>query len=413
MDKDVRLLIDLCIRELEYRGYSEKRREQFLVAWYDLMGWMEFQGHICFSEGVALQYCDETFGGHILSSIGKRDRVSLRAVRMLISFQKNGEFEFRTPRVEKKFVGELGELMKDYLEYLRDSVGLSENTISNKQRYLAAFNNYLDANSLRLTDVDFDVIARFYESQSYSLPSIHNCNCSLKLFFRYLFDNSLSEHDHSVFILRDAYRGHRNVPTTYREDEIQTMLLSVERASAIGKRDYVILLLAAEYGWRSSDIVNFRFGQIDWDNNRISLVQQKTGGQSVYPLLSSVGNAIIDYLKHGRPEANVPEILVSMNNVSKGQRLSTPTVHSIVSKYLRKADIKNWKEKKHGPHSLRHSLATNMLKRNVSLPIISSVLGHQNTETTRIYLTVDFNQLKGCALPIPVLGTALLEGGAL
>ena len=413
METDVRLLIDLCTRELDYRGYSEERKELFTAAWDDLTSWMEQQGYTVFSEDIALQYCDKTFGGHLLFGICNNDRVSLRAIRLLISFQKNGEFEFRTPRVEKKFIDELGELMKNYLEYLRDSIGMSENTISNKQRYLAAFNSYLDTNALLLADVEFDAISRFYESQDYSLPSIHNCNSTLKLFFRYLFDNNLSEHDHSVFILRDAYRGHRNVPTTYHEDEIQKMLSSVERASAIGKRDYVILLLAAEYGWRSSDIVDFTFDQIDWDNNRISLVQQKTGSQSIYPLLSSVGNAIIDYLKYGRPETNVPEILVSMNNVSKGQRLSRPTVHSIFSKHLRKADIKSWKEKKHGPHSLRHSLATNMLKRNISLPIISSVLGHQSTETTRIYLTVDFDQLKCCALPIPTLSTAQFEGSYL
>lgn len=411
MEKNVELLIGLCTQELDYRGYSEKRKEVFDAAWKDLVSWMKRQGHTDFNEAIGVQYCNQVFGSHVLSGIQKKDQVSLRAIRLLISFQKDGDFEFRTPSVERQFIGESGALMSTYLDYLGETINLTENTISNKRRYLLAFNGYLESHDLQISDIDFDVIAAFYENQGFSLPSKHNCNSALKLFFRHLVDNGLSKRDHSAFILPDAYKGHRKIPTTYQEDEIQRTLLSIERASAIGKRDYVILLLAAEYGWRSSDIVNFRFDQIDWDNNCISLNQQKTGHQSLYPLLSSVGNAIIDYLKHGRPNTETPEILVSMNHVSKGRKLSTPTVHSIVSKYLRKADIKDWKEKKHGPHSLRHSLATNMLKRNVSLPIISTVLGHQSTETTKIYLSLDFGQLKQCALPIPALSTSQYGGG--
>ena len=410
MEKNLRLLIGLCAQELDYRGYSEKSKEVFGAAWEDLASWMRRQGRTDFNETIGVRYCNEVFGSHVLSGIQKEHQASLRATRLLISFQRDGDFEFRTPSVERKFIGESGVLMKAYLDYLSETVNLAENTISNKRRYLLAFNDYLESNALQINNIDFDLISGFYEDQSYSLPSRHNCNSALRLFFRHLFDDGLSKRDHSVFILPDAYKGHREIPTTYREDEIQRTLSSVERASAIGKRDYVILLLAAEYGWRSSDIVNFRFDQIDWDNNSISLEQQKTGCQSVYPLLSSIGNAIIDYLKHGRPNTEIPEILVSMNNVSKGRKLSTPTIHSIVSKYLRKADIKGWKEKKHGPHSLRHSLATNMLKKNVSLPIISTVLGHQSTETTKIYLSLDFDTLKQCALPIPALSTSQYGG---
>jgi integrase/recombinase XerD len=411
MESDVRLLMDLCGQELDYRGYSEKRKENFHAAWEGLSSWMKQQDLTDFNETLGVQYCNEVFGSHILSGIQKKDQVSLRAIRLLISFQKDGDFEFRTPSVERKFIGESGALMKAYLDYLSETVNLTENTISNKRRYLLAFNVYLESSSLNIDDTNFELLAGFYENQSYSLPSKHNCNSTLKLFLRYLFDNGLSRRDHSIFILPDAYKGHREIPTTYQEDEIQRTLETIERASAIGKRDYVILLLAAQYGWRSSDIVSFRFDQIDWDSNSILVNQQKTGCQNVYPLLSSVGNAIIDYLKHGRPDTETPEILVSMNNVSKGRKLSTPTVHSIVSKYLRKAHIKDWKEKKHGPHSLRHSLATNMLKRSVSLPIISTVLGHQSTETTRIYLSLDFGQLKQCALPIPALKTRQYGGG--
>ena len=195
----------------------------------------------------------------------------------------------------------------------------------------------------------------------------------------------------------------------YTGHYFRRILEAVDRASAIGKRDYVILLLSSEYGWRSSDIVNFRFEQIDWDRNTISLSQHKTGSSVVYTLLSSVGNAVIDYLKHGRPKTEASEIIVSCETEKRGKKLSAPTVHSIVTKYIRRANISHWQQKKHGPHSLRHSLATNMLKKNISIPIISTVLGHQNTESTKVYLSVDFNRLKQCPLPIPRLKTVFYE----
>ena len=74
------------------------------------------------------------------------------------------------------------------------------------------------------------------------------------------------------------------------------------------------------------------------------------------------------------------------------------------------ANIAHWKEKKHGPHSLRHSLATNMLKNGVSMPVISAVLGHQRTETTNIYLKVDTDRLALCAIPIPPVTSPFYKG---
>jgi site-specific recombinase XerD len=85
-------------------------------------------------------------------------------------------------------------------------------------------------------------------------------------------------------------------------------------------------------------------------------------------------------------------------------------MHSIVSRYMREANIAYWKEKRHGPHSLRHSLATNMLKKGVSMPVISTVLGHQRTETTNIYLKVDVERLALCAIPIPPVASPIYKG---
>jgi site-specific recombinase XerD len=203
--------------------------------------------------------------------------------------------------------------------------------------------------------------------------------------------------------------GQQNIIITYEEDEIKHILSIINRNSIIGKRDYLIILIAAEYGWRASDIVNFKFGQIDWDKNEISYQQKKTDNPVVYPLLSSVGNAIVYYLKNGRPKTASDEIIVSAESSKRGQKMCAQTIHSIVTKYMRAANIKDWHTKKHGPHSLRFSMATNMLKRNVAMPVISAVLGHKSTESTKTYLAVDIESLRKCPLPIPSIKSEFYE----
>jgi site-specific recombinase XerD len=402
MVTDFKTLVSLCEDELNRREYAVIHLGRIKAEWGNLANWMNLHNYTIFSESIGFQYCDETLGSHILAEkLAHRERIRLRAVRMLTSYQKDGDFEFRTPQVERIFHGSTGMGISLYLSYLRNVQHLSENTIRNKNQYLYEFFFYMEKHILSLDNLCIEVMENFFDSMDYSLASRHNCSSTLRIYFRYAHDNGITSKDNSIFVLNDNYNRHSKIPTTYDEDEIRRIIASVERSSVTGKRDYLILLLAAEYGWRSSDIVGFQFSQIDWDKNVIRFSQHKTAMPVEYPLLSSVGNAIIDYLKHGRPVTDSEEIIVSAESAKKGRPLSTPTVHSIVAKYMHKANIKNWKNKKHGPHSLRHSLATNMLKRNVSMPIISTVLGHQDTESTKVYLKVDVEKLRQCPLSMP------------
>lgn len=412
MVTDFKTLVSLCEDELNSREYAALHHGRIKAEWGNLSNWMKLYNYTDFSESIGFQYCDETLGTHILvDRLTRSEQIRLRAVRMMTSYQKDSDFEFRTPRIERIFYGNSGNEMCLYLSYLRNVQHLSESTLRNKEQYLYEFFCYLEKHSLTLDNLCVEVMEYFFDSMNYSLASRHNCSSTLRLFFRYAHDNSITGKDNSLFVLDDNYNRHCKIPTTYDEDEISRIITSVERSSATGKRDYLILLLAAEYGWRSSDIVNFRFSQIDWDKSVIRFSQHKTDIPVEYPMLSSVGNAIIDYLKHGRPITDSEEIIVSAESAKKGRPLSPPTVHSIVTKYMRKADIKNWKNKKHGPHSLRHSLASNMLKKNVSMPIISTVLGHQNTETTMMYLKVDIEKLRHCSLSMPEMYSKHYKAG--
>lgn len=406
MITNVKQLITECMLELQDRQYRKDYTEKIISYWNDLSAWMQVQSIQVFNEDVANRYCDTMIGTHlIVPDMALQDKHQLRSVRMLVSYQKHGEFEFRSPRVEYKFEGKLGVLILEFLDYAANKMERASSTIDGYRVALYKFLCYLETTEVEIDSIHIDVIQDFLNTNCNTIGARHSYSNTLRQFLRYLCASHYTENDFSVYVLPDNYNRHSSIPTTYTEDEIKRIIEGPDRSSAIGKRDYLILLLAGEYGWRSSDITHFCLNQIDWDNNIIRFEQHKTGVLVEFPLLSSVGNAIIDYLKHGRPESDCPQVILSAEQSQKVGPLKSSTIHSVVTRYIKKANITGWTEKKHGAHSLRHSLASNMLKRNTSLPVISTVLGHQNTETTKIYLKVDTENLRKCCIPMVELSS--------
>lgn len=144
-----------------------------------------------------------------------------------------------------------------------------------------------------------------------------------------------------------------------------------------------------------------KYENIKWEKNCIELVQFKTKQPLTLPLFEDVGNAVIDYLRNGRPESPVPNIFIR-HRVPYSAFNENNRLHHMLNTYIYKAGIVVTPEKSHGMHTLRHSLATELLKKEVPLPVISEILGHQRVETTANYLRVDTEQLRNCTLSMEV-----------
>jgi len=142
------------------------------------------------------------------------------------------------------------------------------------------------------------------------------------------------------------------------------------------------------------------FENLNWLSNEIIFKQTKTGNIIKLPLKEEIGEAIIDYLKNGRPNTNNRYIFVS--HYAPHDHLTNGATHHLLNKYINLAKIELPKGKHHGLHSLRHSLASELLRQNITLPVISEILGHSNTEITNIYLKIDIKQLQKCALEVPL-----------
>ena len=292
-------------------------------------------------------------------------------------------------------------LFQGYIDQKRAD-GHSEDTLKSYEIYLGRFSDYL--NSRRIADIrDMDNIAVLGFTDTfirYSPSQIHITLCSLRTFFNYLFQNGFVSKDFAYIVPHDGYRQRIKVPSAYSKEDVETLLKSIDRGNPKGKRDYAIILLAARLGLRAQDICDLSFNNLRWETNTIELVQGKTEESIVLPLLEDVGQAIIDYLKYARPDYEFTNAIFLRLTPPIGN-LQAPTLHSIVTQHMRTAGIKTQDGKKHGPHALRHSLASALLEENTPLPIISEILGHRNTASTSVYLKIDINQLRTCSLEPP------------
>lgn len=148
------------------------------------------------------------------------------------------------------------------------------------------------------------------------------------------------------------YMRKERIPSFYEKGEVMAIEKSVDQTSGVGKRDYAMLLLATRLGLRASDIAGLKVDDIDWRNNVIRLVQYKTGQPIELPLLADVGNAIIRYLKGGRPQTTSRQVFLASR--APYSVLGRQGVGSAINRLISNAGI-NLKNRRHGPHSMRHS----------------------------------------------------------
>ena len=182
------------------------------------------------------------------------------------------------------------------------------------------------------------------------------------------------------------------------KDEIKRIKSVLEDDTTLSLQNKAIGLLAFYTGLRSSDIAALTLEQIDWENDLIRIVQQKTGTPRVLPLRAIVGNAIFDYISKERPKTSEKTIFLTVN--APYRRLHTGNLNVICVNMMKAAGVRNQPGNRRGFHLFRHHLATSLLENGVEQPVISQTLGHQSPKSLHSYLGADFLHLKECALSI-------------
>jgi site-specific recombinase XerD len=248
-----------------------------------------------------------------------------------------------------------------------------------------------------------ELISRFIQSLVGLAPvTIAGRVSVLRQYFRYLYFNRHVNHPIEMYLPHALQRIRTKLPTVWTEEEIERLVHAVDTTNPIGKRDYAMIMLGARLGLRFGDIRNIKLNDIDWNNKQIAVIQNKTMQELTLPLPNDVGWAIIDYLGNGRPVTDCANIFVVHNAPYTGSPINS-TLRNTITKTLKRAGISVEKTKHYGWHSLRHSLATNLLQNNVDASTISDILGHSDPQTAKHYLRVDMKNLAKCALEVEVM----------
>lgn len=187
------------------------------------------------------------------------------------------------------------------------------------------------------------------------------------------------------------------IPYAWKKDDVMRFLNAIDREDPKGKRDYALMLMIVRLGLRISDIRSMKFSSLNWNRKTISLSMHKTKQPIELPLLDDIGWAVIDYLRNGRPATACENLFVRHRPPFKAFG-ETETFHRSLHRYMIKAGLEIPLNSHYGVHSLRSTLARNMLETQAPLSVISETLGHQNMNTTSIYLKIDIDGLRKCAL---------------
>ena len=388
--------------ELKNARYSELCIRGFLPIWARLANYMAGEGETIFAAKTGMNFLEAEYGITVYKNLTQRNRRCARAINLLTDYLLHGMIFPKIRQEKRTYHPQFQIIFQGYIDSKRKE-GIAEDTLKSYELYLGRLSDYLNSQGIKaLCELDEKVVSGFTETfVSYSAAVIHCTLCSLRTFFHYLYQNGFVSRDFAYVIPHDEYRQRTKVPSAYPKEEVEKLLASIDRGNPKGKRDYAIILMAARLGLRSQDICNLCFHNLKWETNSIELLQSKTREPLVLPLLEDIGLALIDYLKYARPAYESSNTLF-LRLIPPIGKLEAPTLHSIVTQHMHAASIKIEDGKKHGPHALRHSLASALLEANTPLPVISEVLGHTSTESTSVYLKIDINQLRTCALePLP------------
>ena len=396
-------LRDTAAAYLKSLSYSSTSVDAYSREWRYLGCYMKSNKIQHYEASVGVQYLADTVGDVECKALPRSQRNRIRAISVLSDFAETGTIRKRKKRQEpRQLDGPIGKIMSEYIAQVKRSSGLVASTVQSYHLYLSVFLSYL--NKCGITSFEhFDQASVFSfvnDLGEYSVITRHLIILKTNQFLKYLYDNQTLPVDYSRIMPKTKYVRQPKLPSYYSPEEVEQLINCIDRSNPNGKRDYAMVLLVARIGLRCSDIANLKFTNILWERKLISIIQQKTNEPIELPLFPEIGNAVIDYLKYGRPQSSLSYIF--LRHIPPYDNVCNNLLYGIIKKYLNLSGIK-YDERRHGPHALRHSLATNLLKKEVTLPVISSVLGHTRSESTMFYLRVDTNSLRRCALEVPAI----------
>jgi integrase len=397
--------------EMKYLNLTDSTNGQYRHSWMDIRRYCNAAGSHEYDESLMqdfLQKIDTQRSNGIMKEW--KWKINRKAAQVLIEVANTGHFHWGM--IRKKIscnTSEMEHIRQQYLDSLKQK-NLSSATIGLHDyvfRKMVEFGEIktksdllsLTPEAVQLVITKLAGICR-RRSMATLLPILRSILKSLHK--DGLIKNDLSGMVMGTFIQKGSV-------ATYIDQKDQAKL--VTGLDSESKRTMAIILLALRLGLRDCDICNLTFQEIDWQHDRIKLIQKKTGKPLVLPLRPDVGNALMDYILHERPKRDDHYPYIFLREQAPYNKLTS--VYSICSKLLTRMKIKPVNGTATGVHIFRYSMVHNLLAAKVPHQVITDTLGHTSKESDKPYLSMEEPMLRMCALDLSVIGRITWEGGGI
>lgn len=393
--KELEYKINEFIEYMKYQHFSDsviKKYNSHLQKYYSYCIKDNIKNF--YSQSIIYNYIDSLYSDHCLYFINFARKV----LNKFIDYYFNGLFRYSYSEPVLLNSKQFNHILTLYAEALKSSeirISTQDIELKNIKRFLSFLenNNIFSLKNRSLKDYIFQYI----NSSTLSHVTKSNYSKKIKKFLNFTFKKHLSNISGDSLFPRIHCNSRERILSFYSPNEISTVINIIDTTTSVGKRNYVIALLAATLGLRASDIANLKLENFDFDNKLLKITQQKTQKSLIQPFTEEILFALLDYLKNGRPVTNSEFIFVRTR--APFDRISPTCMSTTITRYFKLAGI-NISTRKHGLHSLRHSLANNMLHNNISLQDISATLGHSYISTTTMYTNIDLKTLKLLSLEV-------------
>ena len=398
MNSTVHEMIAQGKQYLEDRNYTQGSIEKFLCVW------RRFERFLREANRAETERAD---GEAFLTSRGITTKVSLsswqrhqrRAMNCLFDIWERREYPLGYHRAERYPLPEcFRHVHGAYIMHI-GTQGLAAQTVNNKSGLARRFLNYVESYGIYdITDICRETIYNYLLMPSSQRTKTH-IKFFLREFLRFLVDGFGANSELASIFPVILENKKDTLPSVYSAEELSKVYGELDGNSQCAKRDRAIFLLALQLGMRAGDIRMLKYENVDWRLHRLSFTQQKTKREIVLPLPDECMFALLDYLKNERPKVDNPYIF--LRRLAPHEPLSDKnTYYAVISGCYDRAGV-DTSDKHCGLHSVRHSIAVNMLLSDTPYPVITGVLGHESSNTTKAYLRVDVERLRALCLEVP------------
>jgi len=385
--------------ELRRLGYKDSTLVWYRGCWRRMARFFAARGVQEFSLDVAMAWVDAACGFFAKERAGtlkQTDVYLFRLAQMLGEYAVHGAVLRRYSRSVDKLVGEDADVVARFQAWL----WAADRAVSTVRVYATVAGEFVAFAGTRggLGRCDAATVEAFVATLAgYQVKTVEQKLCAVRSFLRFAGAEGLV--DAAVLDAVPAVRSSKQVrvPSVWDPGDVARILDAVDRGNPCGKRDYAIILLVARLGLRGVDVKRLEFADFDWAGSRLTVVQAKTGDRVQLPLLKEVGWAVIDYLRHGRPVCDCPQVFLR-HLAPIGPFSEQDHLHQILVKHARVAHVAVSEKRRHGMHSLRHTLATRLMEDGTPIEQIADILGHQSVQSTGVYLKSSLRLLAQCAL---------------